>query len=160
VKLQISDQTLPVKNKLSATHNIYNTYAGMLLGYLTDIVKDRQLAENYLVEVFNELPDYLTDYYSAERSVWVQLQALAKSKLTSFFESKTDCKVVEEEAFHSPASRVGYRLNKLSTLQRNVFCGLYYHNKPVNALARELKQSEESIKRLLKEAFSIIKNDK
>src|SRR5206468_8579242 len=106
------------------------------------------------------VPVYIEEYFSSERSIWVQLQSLAKIKLTSFFESKQDCKIVEQEIRYSPDSRIGNRLAQMTPLQRNVFCGLYYHNRSVAALAQELKQTEESIKRLIKEAFSIIKNDK
>jgi len=157
LKLQISEPTVPVRTRLTVTRDLYNHYGGMLLGYLTDIVKDHQLAENYLVDIFRELPEYVEDYLSSDRSIWVQLQALTKSKLSSFFNSQQDCRFVADD-IHQKWSRVGSQLAGLSPLQRTVFCGMYYHQKSLSIIAHETGQSEDVVKRILREVFTMIRN--
>jgi DNA-directed RNA polymerase specialized sigma24 family protein len=157
VKLQTIAQNVPVKTELSLTREIYDRYSGMLLGYLTEVLRDRQQAETYLIEIFNELPAHLSKYYSSEKSVWVQLQLLAKAKLARFTASRKDCSQMDDE-LNSRWKQTGSNLAQLSTLQRTIFCGIYYHNKTINILSSELQEPEETIKRILKQAFNIIRN--
>jgi hypothetical protein len=157
LKLQISEPTVPVKTRLTVTRDLYNHYGGMLLGYLTDIVKDQQLAEKYLVDIFRELPEYVEDYLASDRSIWVQLQALTKLKLSSFFGSQQDCEFVTDD-IHQKWSRTGSQLANMSALQRTVFCGMYYHHKSLNVIADEVGESEDVVKRILREVFIKIRH--
>ncbi len=157
MKLQISEPVLPVRTKLDATRDVYNRYSGMMLGYLVDIVKDRQLAENYLVEIFSDFQSGVNSQFVSEQSLWTQLQQLAKSKLLSFIHSKHDCRAFEED-IHSKWTKIGSQLATLTAKQRAVFCGMYYHQKPAKVIAGEINESEEKVKQILKEVFIVIRN--
>ncbi|GAB2688621.1 hypothetical protein GCM10027037_08960 [Mucilaginibacter koreensis] len=157
MKLQTIAKDSPAYSNLSATREIYDRYGGMLLGYLTEVLRDRPQAEVFLIDIFNELPAYLDNFRSSEKSVWVQLQLLAKSKLAKFTASRTDCNQLDDE-LNSRWKQTGSNLAQMNSLQRTVFCGIYYHNKSISTLSSELKEPEDSIKRTLKEAFNIIKN--
>ena len=42
--------------------------------------------------------------------------------------------------------------------QEQVFCGMHYHGKSTATLAAELGKSEDAVKIILKESFTIIRN--
>jgi hypothetical protein len=42
--------------------------------------------------------------------------------------------------------------------QLHVFCGLHYHGKNTITLAAELGKSEDDIRKILKESFTLIRN--
>lgn len=159
MNLRISEQSGSGANTLTATRDLYQRYGGMMLGYLTDVVKDKQLAEDYLVDIFSALPEYVEDSFSSDRGIWVQLQSLAKAKLASFFDSLQDCQVLELD-MHERWTSNGSPLVQLNPLQRTVFCGVYYHHKTLSRMAVETHQTEDTVKRILREVFIIIRNDR
>lgn len=127
----------------------------MLLGYITEVVKDEAVAEEYLVRVFNEV-SYRFDEITADgNNIWLQLQRVAKSELTGFFDSLKSCDIPARELEQYAARN---RFVKLMTAgQRAIFCQVYYHGKSTAEIARQLGQSEQSVRRILREAFSIIR---
>jgi hypothetical protein len=52
-QLTYTDASLPAikQNK----HSLYTSYGAMLLGYIQEVVKEQAVAEQYLIELFNEL---------------------------------------------------------------------------------------------------------
>ncbi|WP_462265903.1 hypothetical protein [Mucilaginibacter sp.] len=157
MKLQTIKQPVAAGNKLSVTRELYNRYSGMLLGYLTDIVKEQQMAEAFLIEIFNELPQYVEQLLTSEKSTWLQLQAIAKSKLAPFMATQHNCRQLEDD-MHRKWTTGGSNMAYLTPAQRSVFCGVYYHQKSITTLAAELNQPEDVIKSTLKAAFNTIKN--
>lgn len=142
-------------NRTNGFYELYDRYAPMLLGYITEVVKDEAMAEEYLVRVFNEV-SYRFDEITADgNNIWLQLQGLAKSELTVFFDSLKGCDIPATELEQYAARN---RFVKLMTAgQRAVFCQVYYRGKSTAEIARQLGQSEQLVRRILKEAFSIIR---
>lgn len=157
MKLQTNEQYIPVRSNVSFARELYDRYGSMLLGYITDVVKDRQIAENYLVDIFSELPAHIDEYSSNEHKDWLYLQSFAKSKLASIAASRQDC-IAFDNSVHQKWSSLGSQLASLSPMQRTVFCGMYYHQKSLKVIAEELKQPESVIKQILREVFTIIRN--
>jgi hypothetical protein len=141
-------------------HSLYTNYACMLLGYINEVVKDKAVAEQYLIELFNELqPPDLEEILAPGANAFCRLQLLARKKLASFVTSIEACATGEEAA-----SKKGIEGNKFITLmgheQQLVFCGVHYHGKSIVKLAAELNKPEAAIKQLLKESFTIIRNNR
>jgi len=128
----------------------------MLFGYIFDIVKDAQIAEQYLVHIYNNLPKNFNELYADDCNIWCQLQRLAKKQLSAYFDSaKTGYGISEEEL------KVYHARNKYIALmsgeQQQVFCSIYYRGKTTAQLSKQLNKGEDVIRKTLKEAFAIIK---
>jgi len=137
-------------------NELYDKYAGMLLGYLFEIVKDIKLAEYHLVNIYNILPQHLNDMNTDDCNIWCQLQRLAKKQLSGVFDAaKADDELSEEEL------NVYYARNRFIALmsyeQKQVFCNVYYRGKTTAQLSIQLNRQESNIRKALKEAFTIIK---
>ena len=144
-------------NDILVTRALYYRYSSWLLGYLMAVLKDYALAEQYLVEVFNEVPNRLHEFTGSESSPWLCLQVLAKSKLKGYTntlrsnQSNTNFDSLERLKFD------GY-VNAMTTEQQIVFCGVYYYQKSTVLLAQELNKADDEVRKILKEAFLMIKN--
>lgn len=144
-------------NDVLVTRALYYRYSSWLLGYLMVALKDYELAEQYLVEVFKEVPSRLHEFTGAESSPWVCLQLLAKNKLKGYAGAlrtgiaKADLDSEERLKFDSYVSN-------MTTEQQIVFCGVYYYQKTTALLAQELNKADDEVKKILKEAFLMIKN--
>jgi hypothetical protein len=136
--------------------DLYNNYGAMLLGYISGIVNDPNIAGQYLVEVFKDLPDGLPADLEKGLSIFIRLQILARRKLEPFFETVRDC-VVPEPATNGIHNQNKY-LELMTPDQQAVFCGMHYHGKSVNILSLELNKPGEEIKKILKQSFTIIRN--
>ena len=128
----------------------------MLFGYLFEALKSRPTAERYLVDIFNELQ--FAEIQAITKpgvNTFCQLQIMARKKTAAFLETS------EERA--APATTAGVQIpnnqfvNLMEPEQQQVFCGIYYHGKTAGALAAELNKTEEAIRRILKESFTIIR---
>ncbi len=136
-------------------HDLYDRYGAMLLGYIVEIVKDRTVAEQYLIKIFCDLSKEFDDINWSEGSMWIQLQRFAKSKLAVF--------IGTSDGSGSPGGIEKHTSNKhlerLNHEQRIIFCEIYYNRKKVAEIAIELNKTEDSIRKTLKEAFAIMRND-
>jgi DNA-directed RNA polymerase specialized sigma24 family protein len=128
---------------------LYDRYAGMLLGYIYEIVKDRQLAEDYTADVFARIA-HNGNHLPAD-SVWLQLKNAAKTRLAPFYQSVAACDDYSAAYMHNN------HVVRMSSEQRNVFCAVYYHNKTTAQLAAQFNKPESEIRKTLKEAFAFIK---
>ncbi|MGZ3756774.1 MAG: RNA polymerase sigma factor [Mucilaginibacter sp.] len=133
--------------------NLYDKYASLLLGYIYEIVKDHELAEQYLISTFKHIADQYHDIVSAQ-NIWSKLQQIAKRTLAEFFVSIKDCDSTAVSTKNSLQIKV---ISKMTEEQRTVFCGVYYHGKTTAALAKQLSKPELTIRKTLKEAFAIIR---
>jgi DNA-directed RNA polymerase specialized sigma24 family protein len=142
-------------SRLLLVHKLYQQYAGMLLGYIYDVVKNQAIAEQYLVAVFKDAVHELNEFANEDVSTFCYLQALARKKLTEYFRSTTYHK--EENILKSDICNNKY-IKQMTNEQRLVFCGIHWHGKTVASLATELNKPEENIRKILKDCFTIIRN--
>jgi uncharacterized protein YktB (UPF0637 family) len=148
------DQAL-LQTKPLSIHSLYDAYAGMLLGYIFEVVKDKKTAEDYLVKTFSSIAEKFNEVNWAETNNWCVLQRFAKDELASYNDKSKGWKT---------SSTTNYKgglpnkyLDRMSDEQRLVFCNIYYSKKTTAQLAQEINKSEELIKQLLKDAFAIIR---
>lgn len=136
----------------SATRDIYDQYAGLLYGYIYEVVKDRNTAEQYLLSVFNELPQHLHYVVQPGVNTYYRLQQLARKALNNFFETVAD----SPAAVNIPA-RPNKFLSRMSAEQQLVFCNIHYNGKSVSKMAAELDKGEDEIRKILQQAFAAIR---
>ncbi|MBL4675219.1 MAG: sigma-70 family RNA polymerase sigma factor [Mucilaginibacter sp.] len=151
-QLTYNEASLPSVKQ--AAQELYTNYGAMLLGYITEVVKDRPAAEGYLADVFSGLST--GDIYhiagTADGSTYVRLQQYTRKKLVSFISTTDDCANVEIK---------GNRLiDLMNPEQQLVFCGLHYHGKTIGKLAGELNKTDEEIRQILKQSFNIIRSNR
>lgn len=150
-----SDQTLLAAQPTSIS-TLYDGYADKLLGYIFEIVKDRKVAEQYLVRIFNEISS--THFNKLDwdgTNTWCQLMRFAKNHLAAFDDAVAGCEAPANaiSTNHSPNKY----LEKMTDLQKLVFCNFYYHKKSTAQLSTELGTPEDVIRKALREAFTLIK---
>lgn len=131
---------------------LYQRYGGLLLGYITEVVKDKTLAEQCLVEVFKEVFGKLEEYTYADNT-WITLQQLAKKVLLKFNT------VTQQGNYINEASATNSYVKLMNHEQQLVFYGLHYQQKNIATLANELNKTEDTIRQLLREALIIIRNE-
>jgi DNA-directed RNA polymerase specialized sigma24 family protein len=133
-------------------HHLYDKYAAMLLGYIFEVVGDKVVAEEYLVRIFSGLAQNFNEKDWRTDNNWSLLQTYAKHQLAKFDNAATGC----QTGFTNHNTQNRY-LNKMTEEQKQVFCNIYYRKKTTAQLAAEIDKSEELIKKLLKESFTIIR---
>lgn len=133
---------------------LYDRHAGMLLGYIFEVVKDRKLAEEYLIKVFCDLSIQINDVSRTGITGWPQLQKFAREKLLSlpdgprYISLNTGLKISD-----APNSY----LSQLTEEQRQVFCDVYYNGKTIAEISGTLNKTEDLTRKTLKEAFAIMR---
>lgn len=148
-KLLESEKQIAITKRWLSVQDIYDKYAGMLLGFMVQALKDQQLAEQCLIDFFASLPQHLDIINNGNTGAWVCLLHLAKKQLAVLGLSNTN-KVIGT----NPQNDL---LNLMTTGQRTVFVSIYYHGKTVAQLADELKTTEDTVRKILKEVFIIIR---
>jgi tRNA(Met) C34 N-acetyltransferase TmcA len=143
-------------NEMLVTRLIYHRYGHLLLGYITEVVNDNQLAEQYLVEIFKELPHHINELNRPEPCNWFRLQNFAKARLAKYRHISSAKNIVSNSIQQFKSNKF---LNLMSEKQQLVFCGLYYEHKTIARLAEELVQGENEVRQVLKEAFRIIRHE-
>ena len=132
----------------------------MLLGYISEVVKEPAIAEQYLVEIFNELTAKDIEEIPEQGSgTFLRLQQLARKKLSLFINTVEDCPDVKEIALKKAVQGNKF-IDMMGQEQRQVFCGIHYHGKNTSQLAAELNKPEHIIRQLLRESFTIIRNNR
>jgi hypothetical protein len=149
-------QQIALTNASQTTRAIYDEYAGMLLGYIYEVVNDKNIAEQYLVSVFNELPQHLHDIAQPGINVYHRLQLLARKVLAGYFETIPACLISVNSNDHLPV-RPNKFLDRMTKEQQIVFCNIHYSGKSVSQLATEFNKPEEEVKKLLQQAFAAIR---
>jgi len=133
---------------LQRVRALYDRYAGMLLGYITEVIKDSHEAEQLLIRVFSDLHQQLDDMDRSALGAFCYLQLHARKKIAVYLQNTGN---------QAPAIRSNKYLNLLSEEQLKVFCGLHYDGKNSSILAFEMGKTPEAIRLILKEAFGIIR---
>ncbi len=137
--------------RIQQVQALYDRYAGMLFGFILEIVKNKEKAEQCLASVFKELPGHLDDLKNSNLSEFCFLQKLTRKKTGGYS---------DEQADKATASALSGHLAQLSDEHRKVFYGLHYRCKTTATLAAELNKTEAEIRLLLKEAFTTIRKEK
>ncbi len=149
--LQSNNQAIQAQNE-AALHEAYNKYGSMLYGFLLNVVKDAGVAEQYLISIFDDLSKAINETGECGPYTWCGLYRMAKSKLINTVSD-------EDEADHDlMIYALGNEMyNGMNDLQKQIFYQSYYNGKSISQLAAKLNQSEESIRKTLKEAFLILR---
>jgi hypothetical protein len=144
-----------LQTKPPGIHILYDNYAAMLLGYINDVVKDKAVAEEYLLKTFNTIAQKFNCTNWNERNNWVQLLGFARAELIPFHDAVKGCEAPAVVGINDSTDHK--YLDKMTADQKHVFCSIYYNKKTTAELSKEINKSEELIKTLLKEAFCIIR---
>lgn len=135
---------------------VYDEYAALLLGYIYEVVKDKKIAEEYLIAVFNELPQHLQHFTQPANNTYNTLQLIARKMLTGFFETLPAYKDPNDHKARLPAKPNKF-LARMSEEQQFVFCSIYYNGKTICGLAAEMNKPIDEIKAILQQAFLAIR---
>ena len=139
----------------ASVRNLYERYAGMLLGYILEVVKDRKLAEEYMVKFFSEISlTFDPDDWNGHNH-WCKLQKLARYKIALYTEKPKNVELyMYNDTIHSAKDDF---FAQLTDKQRQVFYAIYYCRKPVAEISTDLNITEDLTRKTLKEAFAIMK---
>lgn len=149
-------ETMPqslIEYQQESIRGLYNKHAGMLLGYIFEVVEDRKLAEAYLIKIFCDLFLRYNEGNLKEITGWPQLQKFAREKLLSLPHSFRDISLKAGLKISAPNSY----LRQLTEEQRQIFCGVYYKGKTIADLSGSLNKTEDLTRKTLKEAFAIMR---
>ncbi len=155
IMLKTEPQAL-IETKRASVRMLYDRHASMLLGYIFEIVKDRKLAEEYLVKIFCDISQEFNEINWDGANSWCRLQRFAQNKLGHL----PDFNKSDKEAMVSGPEGYGVH-NKypdhFTAEQKHIFYGVYYYGKSIAAISEELNKTEDSIRKTLKEAFAIMR---
>ena len=145
-----------LKTKPLTVRSLYDSYAGMLLGYIIAIVKDKQVAESYLIKIFSNISEQFDQIDWEDGNPWQHLRHFARQEMAVVTNTvkPSGYDVAPDAIKQATANKY---LDKMTGEQRRIFCSVYYHRYTITQLAAELGRSEDSINKVLKEAFAIIK---
>ncbi|WP_448702424.1 RNA polymerase sigma factor [Mucilaginibacter sp. AW1-3] len=145
-----------IKNKPVDVRTLYESYGAMLLGYIVAIVKDKEVAESYLVKIFSNISARFNHLEWDEGSAWQQLRNFAKHELAIFTDTVKACEydTAPDDIINGTDNQY---LNRMTGEQRQVFCSIYYHRYTIAQLAHQLDKPLAYITKTLKEAFYIIR---
>lgn len=125
---------------------LYDKYAGMLLGFIRGTVQDRKRSEEHLISIITAF-----SLETKGREVtWLKLRQYAQYKLKEF-STLNDWK-----ANLDTASTNNY-LNLLEDDERVVFQAVYYQGKSLAQLVDLLNQSESILRTQLKSSIDKIR---
>jgi DNA-directed RNA polymerase specialized sigma24 family protein len=156
VETQLQTSEIITQSRSQHVQSLYNQYAAKLLGHIFEVVKNMNIAEQYLIAVFKDVPHELDELSKSGVNPFCYLQAMARKKLVIFFDSVNDCAVADQKpAVSNPNNKY---ISLMTTEQQLVFCGVYWHGKTISKLAAELEKTEDAVKRVLKECFTTIRN--
>ncbi|MBB2149247.1 hypothetical protein [Pedobacter gandavensis] len=153
-----STSQVTIDHQTHSIHYLYDRHAGKLLGFIFEVVKDRKLAEDYLVKIFSALS--LQHNQQGEEGIhtWCQLLKFAKTKLQQLPVEHRGMEAYDRSAMTVMHPSNTY-LDRLTEMQRMVFCEVYHHGKTISALSIALNTTEDLTRKTLKEAFLIMRSN-
>ena len=158
----MEQQLIPADNAFQTgtltKHTLYTKYSGMLLGYIIEVVNNKTLAEQYLIDVFTQLNEVqIKQLTQPGVNTFIGLQQMARQKLAGYAATLDDC--APDEKLKTAPIKNSY-IERMNAEQQLVFCGIHYHSKTIGTLAIELDKTEDRIKQILKESFTIIRSNR
>jgi DNA-directed RNA polymerase specialized sigma24 family protein len=156
---QLASTEVSLQTSTQTKQDLFNKFGGVLFGYISEVVKNKPLAEKYLVDIFNQLQfSDIQDITRPGINTFIYLQTIARNKLAAFTAS------VNEYADTRKPSTITVKDNKFIDLmnpdQQQVFCGIHYHGKTAAQIAAELNKTEDAVRELLRESFHIIRSNR
>ncbi len=124
----------------------------MLYGYLLSVLKDEDKAGQFLISSFDDLAKAIDETGECGPYTWCSLYRNSKSKLVHLI---NDGDEADHDLLVFALGRKMYE--DMSDLQRQVFYETYYNCRTVSELAAKLNQTEDVIRKTLKEAFLILR---
>ena len=158
MKQQLTSTEASLQTRTQTKQDLFNRFGGMLLGYISEVVKNNQVAEQHLVDVFNQLQfSDIQDITKPGINTFVYLQAIARKKLAVFLpvDGYTNAGIPK-----MPIIEGNKFVELMNPDQQHVFCEIYYHGKTVTNLAAELNKTEAAIREMLRKAFLIIRSNR
>jgi hypothetical protein len=150
---QLASTEASLQTSTQTKQDLFNQFGGMLFGYISEVVKNKTLAEQCLVDIFNHLQ--LSDIHDITRpgiNTFIYLQDITRNKLAAFAADT-----------NTPAT-ITVKGNKFIDLmnpnQQQIFCGIHYHGKSIAQIAAELNKTEDAVRELLRECFNIIRSNR
>ncbi len=144
------------QSQAAVIRNLYDNYAATLLGYIFEVVQNQLVAEQYLTAVFNDVPNELEEFSKKGTSALCRLQIMARKKLVRFFEALEND--IDKRAWENLPWTNNRYIALMPPFHQQVFCGIHYQCKSAGNMAIELNKTEEEIRKILKECFTIIRN--
>ncbi len=135
---------------------LYDKYADKLLGYIFTIVNDRHVAEDCLVKTFTTISVSKNNLdLTIYNNTWDCITTLAQAEIKQIYNAADECKSVSDNTSYIKSHKY---LNRMNSVQQKVFCGVYYHRKPLVELAKELALTEGDLRIILRQACMIIRS--
>lgn len=153
---QLQNSASVGQSRLLLVHKLYQQYAGMLLGYIGDVVKNQAIAEQYLVAVFKDVPYELDELTNEGVNTFCHLQSMARKKLADYFINTPHQNDGKSE--NKPPICDNKYTRQMTHEQQLVFCGVHWYGKTIATLTTELNKPEEEIRKILKDCFTIIRS--
>ncbi|WP_443939271.1 hypothetical protein [Pedobacter sp. MW01-1-1] len=139
------------KERIDVLKHLYDQYGGMVMGYMFGVVKERNLAQEYLIQFFSEIS---TDFFDAKLTsaqVWCALYKLAKSYLSMVL-----VKGIGNEAAGTAIPVQG--LQDLSSGHRAVFHSVYNGEMAITELSDAQSTHPDEVKKMMRETFITMRN--
>ncbi|MEJ8803884.1 RNA polymerase sigma factor [Pontibacter sp. H249] len=161
------------QGRQEALGKLYDAYAPMMLGVITRIVQDKEVAEEVLSETFVAIWSRIGIYNSSKERLltWglaiargIALEAVKTNRYKNLI--KPSIKSVENNVLQNfdvtlrkdqPKKQ---DLCNLAPLERTVLELLYLKGRSCPEIAGELKMTEAEVKEILKSAFTQLKAEK
>ena len=132
---------------------VYDQYSGMLYGFLLKVLKDKEQAEKLLVGIFDDIAKNVGKSGNCGPYTWCGLYRMAKDKLMIHMDDEGDSNDQDMMVY-----TLGNNMyNGMTDEQKQVFYETYYGGKKITQVAAQLNKSEESVKKTLMEAFTILR---
>ena len=124
---------------------LYDKYAGMLLGFIRGTVQDHRRSEEILVKIISA---FVLET-NGQPTSWLQLRQFARFKLPEFSS-------INNEKLSGNHTNNEY-LNLLDEEEQYIFQMVYYQGKSINQLADLLNKSENILRTQLKSSIDKIR---
>lgn len=148
--------------------DLYNLISNSLVVYVDLIIKDKQAAEDIVIELFTKIPEIIKDYYSSEKSKFTTfLYNIAKNRAISYLRSRGAKKEISiEEAYVGKERSVTYQYDEfrieeleriLTRVEYQIIILKYVNGYDLNEIADLFHVSRAKIKSIRRKAFKKIK---
>jgi len=133
------------QDNLKDIRQLYDRYAGMLLGFIRGTVQDHQRSEEFLIKIITAFA--LEN--QGQAISWLKIRQFARYKLIEF-------SPVNDGQLNISDSGNEY-LNLLEQDERTVFQAVYYQGKSITQLAGLLNRNENMLRTQLKSSIDKIR---
>ncbi|WP_231427558.1 MULTISPECIES: RNA polymerase sigma factor [Pedobacter] len=133
------------KDNLKDIRQLYDKYAGMLLGFIRGSVQDQKRSEEFLIKIISEFALET----NGKAASWLELRQFARYKLIEFYPIGNAEIII--------GNSTNDNLNLLDREERDVFQAVYYQGKSIAQLADLLNKNENTLRTQLKSSIDKIR---